>query len=139
MDHCFFRQVFQKRIILLGNKTDTVFILRRMDKLNKSYHYFKNILRKTIDIVYLRSNDCAICYIAVQIKQKILPKLHGSEKAIGNVLTNLFNICLVDRNNNENPKNFTITEENCRYCTSALKLQNMSKVLSDQRYVSFIN
>ena len=72
MDHCFFRQVFQKSIILLGNKTDTVFILRRMDKLNKSYHYFKNILRKTIDIVYLRSNDCAICYIAVQIKQKIL-------------------------------------------------------------------
>lgn len=78
-------------------------------------------------------------YFDAQIKQKILPKLHGSEKAIGNVLTNLFNICLEDRNNNENPKNFTITEENCRYYTSALKLQNMSKVLSDQRYVSFIN
>ena len=78
-------------------------------------------------------------YFDAQIKQKILPKLHGSEKAIGNVLTNLFNICLEDRNNNENPKNFTITEENCRYYTSALKLQNMFKVLSDQRYVSFIN
>jgi len=78
-------------------------------------------------------------YFDAQIKQKILPKLHGSEKAIGNVLTNLFNICLEDRNNNENPKNFNITEENCRYYTSALKLQNMSKVLSDQRYVSFIN
>jgi len=78
-------------------------------------------------------------YFDAQIKQKILPKLHGSEKAIGNVLIKLFNICLEDRNNNENPKNFTITEENCRYYTSALKLQNMSKVLSDQRYVSFIN
>ncbi len=78
-------------------------------------------------------------YFDAQIKQKILPKLHGSEKAIGNVLTNLFNSCLEDRNSNENPKNFTITEENCRYHTSALKLQNMSKVLSDQRYVSFIN
>ena len=78
-------------------------------------------------------------YFDAQIKQKILPKLHGSEKAIGNVLTNLFNCCLDDRNNNENPKNFTVTEENCRYYTSALKLQNMSKVLSDQRYVSFIN
>ncbi|WP_458456335.1 hypothetical protein [Methanobrevibacter sp.] len=78
-------------------------------------------------------------YFDAQIKQKILPKLHGSEKAIGNVLTNLFNICLGDRNNNENPKNFNVTEENCRYYTSALKLQNMSKVLSDQRYVSFIN
>lgn len=78
-------------------------------------------------------------YFDAQIKQKILPKLHGSEKAIGSVLTNLFNHCLVERNNNENPKNFNINYDNCRYYTSALKLQNMSKVLSDQRYVSFIN
>ena len=78
-------------------------------------------------------------YFDAQIKQKILPKLHGSEKAIGNVLTNLFNQCLEERNNNENPKNFDINKNNCRYYTSALKLQNMSKVLSDQRYVSFIN
>ncbi len=78
-------------------------------------------------------------YFDAQIKQKILPKLHGSEKAIGNVLTNLFNLCLEDRNNNENPKNFDINEDDCRYYTSAVKLQNMSKVLSDQRYVSFIN
>ena len=78
-------------------------------------------------------------YFDAQIKQKILPKLHGSEKAIGNVLTNLFNLCLEERNNNENPKNFDINRDNCRYYTSALKLQNMSKVLSDQRYVSFIN
>ena len=78
-------------------------------------------------------------YFDAQVKQKILPKLHGSEKAIGNVLTNLFNICLEDRNNNENPKNFDVTRYNCRYYTSVVKLQNMAKVLSDQRYVSFIN
>ena len=78
-------------------------------------------------------------YFDAQIKQKILPKIHGSEKAIGNVLTNLFNLCLVERNNNENPKNFIIDETDARYPTSALKLQNMVKVLSDQRYVSFIN
>lgn len=78
-------------------------------------------------------------YFDAQIKQKILPKLHGSEKAIGNVLKELFNLCLVDRNNNETPKNFNINDYNSRYVTSALKLQNMSKVLSDQRYVSFIN
>ena len=78
-------------------------------------------------------------YFDAQIKQKILPKLHGSEKAIGSVLTDLFNICLEDRNNNEKPKNFTLTKDNSRYYTSAVKLQNMSKVLSDQRYVSFIN
>lgn len=78
-------------------------------------------------------------YFDAQIKQKILPKLHGSEKAIGSVLVNLFNLCLDERNNNENPKNFNINKEDCRYYNSALKLQNMSKVLSDQRYVSFIN
>ena len=54
-------------------------------------------------------------YFDAQIKQKVLPKLHGSEKAIGNVLTNLFNICLEDRNNNENPKYFNLTKENSRY------------------------
>lgn len=78
-------------------------------------------------------------YFDAQIKQKILPKLHGSEKAIGSVLVNLFNLCLDERNDNESPKNFNINKEDCRYYTSALKLQNMSKVLSDQRYVSFIN
>lgn len=78
-------------------------------------------------------------YFDAQIKQKILPKLHGSEKAIGVVLTNLFNICLVDRNNNENPKNSIVHEEDCRYYTSALKIKEMARVLSDQRYVSFIN
>ena len=78
-------------------------------------------------------------YFDAQIKQKILPKLHGSQKAIGNVLDNLFNLCLVDWDNNEQAKLFDVTEDNSKYYTSALKLQSMSKVLSDQRYVSFIN
>ena len=78
-------------------------------------------------------------YFDAQIKQKILPKLHGSQKAIGNVLNDLFNLCLVDWDNNEQAKLFNITEDKCKYYTSALKLQNMAKVLSDQRYVSFIN
>lgn len=78
-------------------------------------------------------------YFDAQIKQKILPKLHGSQKAIGNTLNDLFNLCLIDFDNNEQAKLFDINEDNCKYYTSALKLQNMSKVLSDQRYVSFIN
>lgn len=78
-------------------------------------------------------------YFDAQVKQKILPKLHGSEKVIGNVLISLFNLCLEDKNNNESPKNFNITKSNAKYYTSALKLQEMSRVLSDQRYVSFIN
>ena len=78
-------------------------------------------------------------YFDAQIKQKILPKLHGSEKAIGEVLIKLFNNCLNNRENNENPKNFKIENEILRYPSSAIKLQNMAKVLSQQRYVSFIN
>lgn len=78
-------------------------------------------------------------YFDAQIKQKILPKLHGSQKAIGNVLNVLFNLCLIESDNNEQAKVYEVTQNNCKYYTSALKLQNMSKVLSDQRYVSFIN
>ena len=78
-------------------------------------------------------------YFDAQIKQKILPKLHGSQKAIGNVLNDLFNSCLINSDNNEQAKLFDLSENNCKYYTSALKLQNMAKVLSDQRYVSFIN
>lgn len=78
-------------------------------------------------------------YFDAQIKQKILPKLHGSEKVIGNVLKDLFNLCLINRENNETPKNFNVNDTNSRYINSALKLQSMTKVLLDQRYVSFIN
>jgi len=78
-------------------------------------------------------------YFDAQIKQKILPKLHGSQKAIGIVLNDLFNLCLVNSENNEQARLFEVSENNCKYYTSALKLQNMAKVLSDQRYVSFIN
>ena len=42
-------------------------------------------------------------------------------------------------NNEQLKKLFDLSENNCKYYTSALKLQNMAKVLSDQRYVSFIN
>ena len=77
-------------------------------------------------------------YFDAQIKQKILPKLHGSHKTIGNLLDELFNLCLVDSNDNEQANLFNLSQDNCKYYTSALKLQNMSKLLSNQKYVSFI-
>lgn len=78
-------------------------------------------------------------YFDAQIKQKILPKLHGSEKVMGNVLINLFNLCINEDNGVVNPNNFSISDESCKFYSSALKLQNMYNMLSDQRYVSFIN
>lgn len=60
-------------------------------------------------------------YFDAQIKQKMLPKLHGSEKIIGDTLEDL--------------KKETYN----KYPTSNKKLEEMLKVLEKQRYVSFIN
>lgn len=78
-------------------------------------------------------------YFDAQVKQKILPKLHGSQKAIGQTINELFNACLVERKNNADARLVDLTKDDCRYYTSAVKLQNMAKILSNQRYVSFIN
>lgn len=78
-------------------------------------------------------------YFDAQIKQKMLPKLHGSERAIGKTIHELFNNCLIISDTNENPRTAKFTKENCKYYTAALKLQEMDKVLTEQRYVSFIN
>ncbi|WP_400258414.1 hypothetical protein [Methanobrevibacter smithii] len=78
-------------------------------------------------------------YFDAQVKQKILPKLHGSQKAIGQTINELFNACLIERKNNVDARLVDLTKDDCRYHTSAVKLQNMAKILSNQRYVSFIN
>lgn len=78
-------------------------------------------------------------YFDAQIKQKMLPKLHGSEKAIGSTIGELFNLCLVERNNNEQVKYYNLSEYSVRYLESAIKLQKMANTLYNQRYVSFIN
>jgi len=78
-------------------------------------------------------------YFDAQVKQKILPKLHGSQKAIGQTINELFNACLIERKNNADARLVDLAKDDCRYYTSAVKLQNMAKILSNQRYVSFIN
>ena len=59
-------------------------------------------------------------YFDAQVKQKMLPKLHGSQKVIGETLNELLEAC----------------ED---YPTSKAKLEEMIDVLDKQRYVSFIN
>lgn len=78
-------------------------------------------------------------YFDTQVKQKVLPKLNGSQKAIGQTINELFNACLIERKNNADARLVDLTKKDCRYYTSAVKLQNMAKILSNQRYVSFIN
>ena len=69
-------------------------------------------------------------YFDAQIKQKILPKLHGSEKIIGDTLSKLYQKCLESAFN---------SEETAKYPKSAKKIKEMIDVLKKQRYVSFIN
>lgn len=78
-------------------------------------------------------------YFDAQIKQKILPKLHGSERSIGNTLNDLFKLCMKNNEDIEDIENIQLTHENTKYYTSALKLQKMIQTLINQKYVSFIN
>lgn len=59
-------------------------------------------------------------YFDAQVKQKMLPKLHGSQKVLGETLDRLLEAC----------------ED---YPTSKAKIKEMQNVLDKQRYVSFIN
>ena len=65
-------------------------------------------------------------YFDAQIKQKMLPKIHGSERVLGETIFELSKLCL-------NPSDII------RFTTSYEKIKEMEKILYEQRYVSFIN
>lgn len=78
-------------------------------------------------------------YFDSQIKQKMLPKIHGSHRTLENVIQELFELC-IDEKLETPPRKYNISsKEYVRYPSSALKLQEMDKVLYEQRYVAFIN
>ena len=74
-------------------------------------------------------------YFDAQIKQRILPKLYGSDKDIEEIIFNLFKLCCGNGESNI----YSITsKKDCKYYLSVLKLQNMYKILDRQGVVSFI-
>lgn len=75
-------------------------------------------------------------YFDAQIKQKILPKIHGSQRSLGGLLKELMSLCLLNENEKE-PRNIQDIELLAKYRTSAKKLKEMDKTLHNQRYVSF--
>ncbi|MGB9980114.1 MrcB family domain-containing protein [Methanobacterium sp.] len=79
-------------------------------------------------------------YFDAQIKQKMLPKIHGSQRTLETVLIELFEHCCFEKSE-KSPRNFgdMLSNEDICYHSSALKLQEMDKVLYEQRYVAFIN
>lgn len=79
-------------------------------------------------------------YFDAQIKQKMLPKLHGSQRVLEDVLRELLELCYPEAVDVPPHQLGDIQgEETLKYPSSALKIQEMSKVLYEQRYVSFIN
>lgn len=78
-------------------------------------------------------------YFDAQIMQKMLPKIHGSQRELDVVLENLFKLCY----NNESDSDIwylqELHEEYSIYPTSAKKLQWMGKTLQEKRFVSFTN
>lgn len=78
-------------------------------------------------------------YFDAQIKQKMLPKLHGSQRTLQNPIKSLFEICY-GKTTDDGPRLITPEElKSAKYPTAALKLSEMDKVLYEQRYVAFIN
>ena len=75
-------------------------------------------------------------YFDAQIKQKMLPKIHGSQRNLGDLLKQLKNLCVRDKNEQE-PRNIDDIASIARFITSALKIKEMDKTLFEQRYVSF--
>ena len=77
-------------------------------------------------------------YFDAQIKQKMLPKLHGSQRVLENVLKELFKQCQ-HKPEDISPRLTNLKNDNFKYPKSANKIQEMDKILNEQRYVSFIN
>ena len=79
-----------------------------------------------------------------QIKQKILPKLHGSENVIGETIKNLIKLTYYGaeiqfEDLEGKPVPINEDEDDAKYKNSYKKLVQMKKTLDKQRYVSFIN
>lgn len=79
-------------------------------------------------------------YFDAQVKQKMLPKLHGSQRVLEEVLKDIFELCYIDTV--DSPPRYLedlTSDPSVKYLESAKKIQEMDKVLNEQRYVSFIN
>jgi len=78
-------------------------------------------------------------YFDAQIMQKMLPKIHGSQRELDTVLGKLFKLCYDYESDNNTWYSQELGDEYSLYPTSAKKLQWMGKILQEKRFVSFTN
>ncbi|GEM_PF-466634 len=85
-------------------------------------------------------------YFDFQILQKLLPKVHGSIKELGDILKILYCYCFSGKENDQISilqKGQYISDfweqvpEKARYSKTAMKLKEMQRILESQRYVSY--
>ncbi|MDP1553286.1 MAG: AAA family ATPase, partial [Methanobacteriaceae archaeon] len=76
-------------------------------------------------------------YFDAQIMQKILPKVHGSQQELSQVLENLFELCYSGESIDKIWYSANLEEYEIKYPSSAKKLQKMGKKLQEKRFVSF--
>ncbi len=75
-------------------------------------------------------------YFDAQIMQKMLPKIHGSQRELETILEELFKKCY--RSNFEELwYSINLEGNDIIYASSAKKLQRMGKTLQEKRFVSF--
>lgn len=136
----------------ISNELDEIYTILKSSGFDFGYRVIKEILRfmyvaeeydKNIGENWQR-------YFDAQIKQKILPKLHGSETVLDTTLLELLEHCskdhikvnefdFSDKKTYENYFKGNNWEDNFKYPSSAKKIKDMLVVLTKQRYVSFIN
>jgi Cdc6-like AAA superfamily ATPase len=77
-------------------------------------------------------------YFDAQVKQKMLPKIHGSQRTLGDLLQELFYLCYESKGDIP-PRDTSLDPDdpNVKYLSSAMKIKEMDKILHEQHYVSF--
>jgi 5-methylcytosine-specific restriction endonuclease McrBC GTP-binding regulatory subunit McrB len=80
-------------------------------------------------------------YFDAQILQKVLPKIHGSNREISDLLRDLYRICLKPDAQNQ-VDTYLVSDSTeivavSRFPNSAKKISSMNNVLRDAKYVSF--
>ena len=136
--------------IILSDELNNLYTILKDSGFDFGYRVIKEILR----FMYVAEDyDDNIeenwsRYFDAQIKQKILPKLHGSESVLDSTLKYLLNYCKAENIDfdafsrdleDEYTKQLFRENNNFKYYNSAKKLREMIIVLNKQKYVSFIN
>lgn len=138
--------------ITLSDELNNLYAILKESGFDFGYRVIKEILRFMYVAVDYDDNikENWQRYFDAQIKQKILPKLHGSETVLGSTLLDLLDYCsndeikvnefdFSDKKTYENYFKGNNWEDNFKYPSSAKKIKDMLVVLTKQRYVSFIN